>query len=445
MSSFEYRLPDVGEGLDAAEIITWHVSVGDAVVPDQVLADVETDKSVVEVPSPVEGAIAELTGAPGDLIDVGAVFAIITVADDAAYESAPASPPPPDEGDPYATMAAPEAETTATSSQDGGGDESSSAGAGDGGAPVTPRRVLASPATRRLALGLGVDLASVRGSGPVGRVTKDDVQRHVDDAGSSYAGSEPAVDDDPTSAATGPTPPESRETTVTPLRGLRRQIAKNMVASWTSVPHITDFREVDATALVAARRTVNAHLADSGRDEKITFLPFLVRAVSIALATSPKFNASLDMEGEEITYFGPRNIGLAVSTDAGLFVPVLKNSQATSLVGISQASEALADRARNRTITSEEMSDGTFTITNYGSYGGWLGTPIIRPPEAAIAGFGRIEDRVVAVDGAPAVKPILPLAVSADHRLIDGADMGVFLRTLTNLLEDPVRMMAEDF
>lgn len=276
-------------------------------------------------------------------------------------------------------------------------------------------------------------------------MTKDDVHRHIDDAGSSSAGSEPAVADDPPSAATRPAPPESRDTTVTPLRGLRRQIAKNMVASWTSVPHITDFREVDATALVAARRTVNAHLADSGRDEKITFLPFLVRAVSIALATSPKFNASLDMEGEEISYFGPRNIGLAVSTDAGLFVPVLKNSQAMSLVGISQASEALADRARNRTISSEEMSDGTFTITNYGSYGGWLGTPIIRPPESAIAGFGKIEDRVVAVNSAPAVKPILPLAVSADHRLIDGADMGVFLRTLTNLLEDPVRMMAEDF
>ncbi|WP_029090526.1 dihydrolipoamide acetyltransferase family protein [Brevibacterium album] len=494
MSTFSYHLPDVGEGLDEAEIISWKVSVGAEVVPDQVLAEVETDKSVVEVPSPIAGTVTALAGEPGDMVEVGAVFVEIALAE-AGDGTAPAAGNPPSAQEAPAQGAPPSREAPAglgaeTSSATAAGDAASTPvadrAAASAESPTHRGRVLASPATRRAALDLGVDLREVRGSGPGGRVTKDDVlaaaqvcpaaadaaqtgltaEGAAASAGaatptSAEAGAVPSAasaagaSEEGTSATAGgfrtdapvlpPAAGPRGEDETAPLRGLRRQIARNMTQSWQQVPHITDFREVDASGLVAARRAVNAHLAASGRGEKITYLPFLVRAVSIALAHSPKFNAALDMETERITYFGHRSIGLAVSTEAGLFVPVLKNSQALSLVGISQAAQALADRARARTITSEEMSGGTFTITNFGSYGGWLGTPIIRPPESAIAGFGRIADQVVAEDGAPVVRPILPVAVSADHRLIDGADMGAFLEQLTALLEDPVRMLAEEF
>ncbi|GAA2095579.1 MULTISPECIES: dihydrolipoamide acetyltransferase family protein [Brevibacterium] len=486
MNTFSYHLPDVGEGLDEAEIISWKVSVGTKVVPDQVLAEVETDKSVVEVPSPVAGTVTALAGEPGDMVEVGAVFVEIALAEAGDGDSPAAGAPlaPAADGHLAGQEAPPSQKAPAATST--GVSAASDPAAASAESAAGRRRVLASPATRRAALDLGVDLREVPGSGPGGRVTKDDVLAAAQvgsvaaaavEAGLPAEGAATSEDTAATtgtasgvlpsaaSAAAAPTKGASaaagrfradapvlpsaagprREDEIAPLRGLRRQIAKNMTESWQQVPHITDFREIDASGLVAARRAVNAHLAESGRGGKITYLPFLVRAVSIALAHNPTFNAALDMEKEQITYYGHRSIGLAVSTEAGLFVPVLKNSQALSLVGISQAAQSLAERARARTITSEEMSGGTFTITNFGSYGGWLGTPIIRPPEAAIAGFGRIADRVVAEDGAPVVRPILPLAVSADHRLIDGADMGVFLEQLTALLEDPVRMLAEEF
>lgn len=458
MSSFEYRLPDVGEGLDQAEIIEWKVEVGTSVVPDQVLAEVETDKSVVEVPCPVAGTITSLSGQPGDVIEVGAIFVEIALAGEAVEEAvADGSAPTPTtaEGVPptaagaetgvgAADPAVPKAAAfVSEDTQSSAADRAGTPVAADHGSAeeMAPKRVMASPATRKLALALGVDLQSVTGSGPAGRVTKDDVQLYAE-GGDSQAPSTAASDQfEPTGRTAG----ETRDDEVVPLRSLRRQIAKNMTQSWQTVPHITDFREIDATALVASRTAVNDHLRAAGREEKITYLPFLVRAVAIALAQNPKFNASVDMEKEQITYFGERNIGLAVSTDDGLFVPVLKGVEALSLVGIARDSQILADRARARKLTGEDMARGTFTITNFGSYGGWLGTPIIRPPEAAIAGFGKIAEKVVPVDGAPAVRQVLPIAVSADHRVIDGADMGQFLGLLTSLLENPVRMMAEDF
>lgn len=437
MNTFVYKLPDVGEGLDQAEIITWKIEVGSSVVPDQVLAEVETDKSVVEVPSPVAGEIIKLSGQPGELIAVGDPFVEIALAGEAGTASAEDADLPPTavSAETGAADVAPDVSQPAAEVETG---TPSRAGTGPSS---QPRRILASPATRKRALDLGVDLQSVEGTGPQGRVTKEDVER----AGTGGQDSGASTVETPAATAHATRAAAAREDEVVPLRGLRRQIAKNMTESWQQVPHITDFREVDATQLVAARKSVNEHLADSGLGEKITYLPFLVRAVTIALARSRKFNSSLDAQNEQITYFGQRNIGLAVSTDEGLFVPVVKDADTLSLVEIARKSRELSDKARSRTITSEEMSGGTFTITNFGSYGGWLGTPIIRPPEAAIAGFGMISDRVVPINGEPAIRPILPVAVSADHRVIDGTDMGEFLALLTVLLEEPVRMMAGEF
>lgn len=450
MSNFVYRLPDVGEGLDRAEIMSWKVSVGDTVVPDQVLAEVETDKSMVEVPSPVAGIVSKLAGNPGDFIDVGASFVEIALAEEASDD------------EPVSTESSADSVAPTESEVSGAADdETGSVSAGSSETPLLDaegphRRVLASPATRRFAAASGVDLRQVTGQGPAGRVTKSDVEAFISKTdqpsdnsvtcpGPAQDRPESTTSADIDTAASASTNAAISKDEPVPFRGLRRTIAKNMVESWQNIPHITDFREIDATGLVEARSTLNAQLHTAGRDEKVTFLPFLIRAVAVALRHRKEFNSSLDLENEQITYLGQRNIGLAVSTTAGLFVPVIHEADSKMLLPLARESQSLAQKARDRTITSAEMSRGTFTITNFGSYGGWLGTPIIRPPEVAIAGFGKIADKVVAVDGKPEVRKVLPIAVSADHRVIDGADMGAFLQLLTQLLENPSLLMAGDF
>lgn len=412
MSALEFKLPDVGEGLSEAEIVEWHVEPGARVRRDQVMVDVETDKSVVELPAPCDGVVVRLGAEVGEILPVGQVLFVLET--DAAEAEAPTAPASPVSATAPAVSAGPEA--------------------------PPPRRALASPATRRLALELGVELAGVRGSGPAGRVTDDDV--------SAAAAATFAPESVP--AATAPEPIQrdgradraasSAASDVVPLRGLRRQIAKTMTTAWQDTPHITDFREVDATALVAARQRLRAHLDLDGRP--FTFLPLFIKAVVAALQAHPKFNASVDMAAETITYHGRHNIGLATATDDGLIVPVLKDADMRSLADTAREVDVLAKGARTRSLPVSQLNEGTFTVTNFGTFGGWIATPIIRPPESAIAGFGRIRDRVVAVDGLPVVRPVLPLSVSADHRLIDGDDMGGFLNTISALLTDPVLLLA---
>lgn len=420
MSELEFRLPDVGEGLGEGEIVEWHVEPGSTVTRDQVLVDVETDKSIVELPSPVNGTVVRLGAAVGDVLEVGAVLVVLETEErtPVSGHGAPAAP--------AAAVAPPAAAPAAPAAP-----AQPAAGAGASG------RVLASPATRKLALELGIDLSAVAGSGDGGRVTKDDVLAHS----SAPAAAEPTSPAPSTASGARPARaavPALKDELV-PLRGLRRSIAKSMTKSWTEVPHITEFREVDATALVAARTLLRPRMERDG--VAFTYLPLLVKAVVATLREHPKFNASVDMTAETIQYHGRRNIGLATTTDAGLIVPVLKDADTLSLSETAREIEVLANAARDRSVSTDQTSQGTFTITNFGTFGGWIATPIIRPPEAAIAGFGRIRDAVVAVDGQPVVRPTLPLSVSADHRLIDGNDMGGFLTMLIDYLTDPVLML----
>jgi len=422
VSQLEFRLPDVGEGLSEGEIVEWHVEPGTRVTRDQVLVDVETDKSIVQLPSPVDGAVVQLGAAVGDVLNVGDVLVVLET-----EERVPTSPAEHGQGRTAAPTAVPDRAVVIPPDPP--------AVVGGGGSPG--RRALASPATRKLALELGVDLAAVTGSGPGGRVSSDDVTAFAAAPSTDHVAASPMA-----GAAAGP---ESRPSVrgmgekVVPLRGLRRQIAKTMTKSWREVPHITEFQEFDATGLVAARTRLRPHLERDG--VPFTFLPLFVKAIVATLAEHPKFNASVDMDAEAIIYHGRRNIGLATATEAGLIVPVLKDADTLSLSEIAGQVDSLAGAARSRTITNAQMSEGTFTITNFGTFGGWIATPIIRPPEAAIAGFGRIRDAVVAVDGAPVVRPTLPVSVSADHRLIDGDDMSGFLNTLGSYLVDPILML----
>ena len=417
MAEFDFLMPDVGEGLSEAEIVEWIVAVGDLVAEDQPVVVVQTDKAVVDIPAPAAGRLVAQAAAVGEIVLIGSTLFRI----DAAGAV-------PDLG--------------------GHGPASSAASSpAQGSVPAFTELVpvlkpKASPATRKRALDLGVVLAAVAGSGPGGRITTADVETAAADTRTS----QPAVATGATSTtgrrsspAAAPPRPVGADR-VEPLRGTRRQIARSMTESWTTIPHVTEMREVDATELIRAHRSLRDHLA--GRDVKLTLLPLFVAASAAALREHSNFNASLDYDNELITYRARCNIGIAMSTDEGLVVPVIHDADLLSIEEIAQRIDALTTAARARALTLDQLSGGTFTISNYGSYGTWMGTPIIRPPEAAIVGFGRARDTVVAHEGQPIVRPTLPLAVSADHRLNDGHHLGAFVSTIERYLTNPVLLLA---
>ena len=409
MSDYRFNLPDIGEGLGEGEIVRWLVAPGSPVAADQIMVEVETDKAVVEIPAPVGGTLKAVGGAAGR----GGGRRRAAGGDRyrrrrqrcaaGPATAAPARPEP-------VPAKAPEP------------------------APAAPRpgRVLAAPAVRKRAVELGVDLAAIVGSGPQGRVTREDLERAA--AGEAAA---------PAPAAARPArdrvPPPQRVDEVVPLRGLRKTIAESMTAS-LKVPHITDWYRADAGELMAARAALKEEFAAQG--VKLTFLPFFVKACVLALERVPSMNAVLDMEKGEITYRKRFNIGVATATDAGLIVPVLHDADLKSIFELAVEIAELAELTRSRKVPRERLVEGTFTITNFGSYGARMGTPILRPPEAGIAGFGAIRDEVVPVDGAPAVRPILPVCASTDHRLNDGAELWAFVRTVSELLERPTRLLG---
>ena len=367
----EFKLPDIGEGLSEAEIVEWLVAPGDAVKADQPAVVVTTDKATVELPAPVAGTIRECRGAPGDIIPTGSLLMRIET-------DAPSASPPP--------------------------------------AAAPAKSVPVAPSTRKLASELGVDLNSVNGTGPGGRILAEDIH--------AAAGGDASADEE-----------------VVPLRGLRRQIARALTHAWRTVPHIAEFRELEVSELVRVQGELRTRLAGDGAH--LTFLPFFVRAVALALERHPNFNASLDLERERIVSRHRCHIGIATATEEGLIVPVLRDADKFGLRELVAELAALIDRARAHRLSPEETAPGSVTITNFGSYGTWLGTPIIRAPEAAIVGFGRIRDAVIALDGQPAVRPVLPIAVAADHRLNDGAHLAAFSATIAELCSAPAQLFDE--
>ena len=427
MSKYEFTFPDVGEGLDKGVVLAWRAAQGERVKADQIIAEVETDKAIVEIPSPVSGIVVRLGVAAGQSISVGEVLAVFDTSGNASNSGAPAPSPSPQAGTFPSETAEP----------------SPSPPAPAGHSPV--ERVRASPATRKLARSLGVDLTAVNGTGGRGQVTREDVERTSTSGRTAQAHPPPAP-----AAAIHPTRPDAtgsppdwdktREDTTEALSGLRRQIAINMEEAWRTVPHIFTLEEVEATELVQAREALNQELASD--ELRLSYLPFFVKACVAALQTHPRFNASLDMKGEQIIYHHRYNIGIATATPAGLIVTVIHDADTKSLPQIAREIDTLARLARERRVTVDQIRGSTFTISNYGSYGAWMGTPIVRPPEVAIAGFGRIHDAVIPVNGEPAVRTMLPLVVSTDHRLNDGEHLGGFLNTLTRYLVQPVRLLG---
>jgi pyruvate dehydrogenase E2 component (dihydrolipoamide acetyltransferase) len=397
----EFRLPDVGEGIATAEILTWHVAQGDHVREHQDLVEIQTDKAVAVIPCPATGVVVRLCGEEGETIDVGAVLAVFEV--DGAKASGNATP----------------------------GDATSGDGAA---APKRASLPLAAPTTRRLARELGVALEDVAGSGPHGRILREDVER-------AAAAPPPAA---PRAAA--PRTPTAGPGEVVPLRGVRRTIAHTLTRAWLEVPRIIDYREVDATALVRARASLRKRALDRGEEalaKALTPTPLIVRAAVLAARDNPYVNASIDLEREQITLHGHYNIGIATAGPDGLTVPVVRDADRRSLAEIALEIAALASAARERRLTPAQLAGPTLTVNNFGSLGTWMGTPIIRPPEVVNLGVGAIGDRVVAVDGAPVVRPTLVLSVAGDHRVLDGDTLSAFVDQVAGLLEDPV-LLFED-
>ena len=393
----DYKLADVGEGIAEAEVIEWLVAVGDNVQEDQPVVIVETDKSQIEIPAPVTGIVKSLGAKVGDVLAVGSNLMQIEATGDISKDIA-------------AHASAPAVEVKQTSVSEATP------------ARATNVRPLASPSTRKLADSLGVDLDAIVGSGPNGRITSDDVTN----AKSGVNTAAPTHENSPTIAQAG--------ITLIQLRGLRRQIAISMSEA-LRIPHITEFKEIDATALIALRSELAPQFEKEGIKFSVT--PLLMRACVIALQNHPTFNARFDSEMGEIRQYDDINLGFATATEDGLIVPVIRKANDFTVAKLAKETEQLAELAKTRKATSDQLGGGTFTVTNFGSFGTWLGTPIIRPPEVAIAGFGRIAEKVIPVDGVPAVRMVLPIVVAADHRINDGAHLGAFVSDIAKLLLNP--------
>ena len=411
MSAREFMFPDVGEGLSEGEIVRWHAAPGERVHIHEGLVDVQTDKAIVEIPAPLSGTLVRHGGAPGDVIAVGALLAVIE-GDEASRDVEAPAP----------------AGRTEAASGSGVADPVASSSSGPGSGAVAHRRVRASPAVRKLARERGVDLATITGSGGRGQITREDVEAALAE-----------TDARPQSAPAAASPAPRGEDRIEPLRGLRHRIAQTMGEAWRNVPHIFSMEEIDARDLVRARESANAVHAESG--PRIGYLPFFVQACAAALRAHPRFNASLDMDARQIVYRHRCNIGIATATPEGLIVTVVHDADGKSLRELAQEIRDLSALARDRKVSTAQLAGGTFTISNYGSYGGATGAPIIRPPEVAIAGFGRVREAVVPVEGRAVVRPVLPLCVSTDHRLNDGEHLHAFMESIARHLREPARLL----
>ncbi|WP_435360224.1 2-oxo acid dehydrogenase subunit E2 [Haloarchaeobius sp. DFWS5] len=515
----EFKLPDVGEGVAEGELVSWLVEEGDTVTEDQPVAEVETDKALVEVPSPYNGTVKELRAEAGEIVPVGDVIIVFNVEGEDDLDAVGADEPAADEGE--AADAA--SESDASASADAGEEVETPSG-----------RVFAPPSARRLARELGVNIGAVSGSGPSGRITEQDVRAHAESGGEpasepataeadtgTEAPSEPASADAGSSGGAGGqqaqtiqrqaepgrektlaapatrqlakeegidinavpaseqrdgeafvTPEAVREyaeaaqqaqsadaqamaggqvvegerETREPYRGVRKTIGDAMANSMYTAPHVTHHDEVDVTKLVETRKELKPVAAED--DIKLSYMPFVMKACVAALKEYPQVNVSLDEENGEVVKKHYYNVGVATATDAGLMVPVVKEADRKGLLQLSSEMNELVSKARERSISVDEMRGGTFTITNIGGIGGEYATPIINHPEAAILALGAIKKKPRVVtdehgEDSIEIRHVLTLSLSFDHRIIDGADGAMFTNEVKKYLENPTLLLLE--
>ncbi len=432
-----FILPDLGEGVHEAEMISWKVSVGDEVKEHQTLAEMETDKALVEVPSPRNGVIKQLHGSEGEILKVG--NPLVT------YEGgAESAAPAPAESEPVAAAPS-QAEAPAASAEREDAGTVVGAVSDEPLMPMSEGKALATPAVRRLARDMGVDIDVVRGTGLGGRVTAKDVKAAKQGSGTGSGALTPTLsprereaEAAPARAAAPSAPaapvhipaPQAGSTQVIPFRGVRRTIANRLRQSINAAVHFTVMDQADVSALdVVRKRTAAA----SG--EKLSYLPFVISAVARALRDFPALNSIVDDENEQIIRHGAIHIGMAADTEHGLTVPVLSDADTMGVLQIGRAIVQLANSARDRTIPREQLMGSTFTVSNVGSHAGMFATPVINYPEVAILGVGRARDAVVARNGGIHIAKVLPLSLACDHRVVDGAEGALFLARVIELLQ----------
>lgn len=430
----EFKLPDVAEGLHEAEILRWMVQPGDQVKLDQPMVEIQTDKSVAEIGAPVSGKVIEIRVQPGAIAHVGEIIILLEPQGGAAQVSKTASASAASQVLRGSVEQAKTARTTP----------------GSNGAPAVKRRAQAAPAARKMAFELGIDIDQVAGTGPGGRVTMEDVRTFAARGAAPAAASAPANGSTP--AAPAPATPvapsvvpaapggEQRE----PLVGLRRRIAERMELAWRTIPHATAFGEADGAALMALREELKPQAEK--QSIHLTYLPLLVKIVVQVLKEFPIFNASLDSERREIVYKRFYHIGLATDTPDGLLISVVRDADRFTLLDLAREINRLVEAGRSRKLTLQESSGSTFTLNNVGSFGGsGSGVPIINPPEAAILAVGALRERPVARQGTIIARPTLPLTLSFDHRLIDGAGSSAFLARFQELVEHPSLLLLNSY
>jgi 2-oxoisovalerate dehydrogenase E2 component (dihydrolipoyl transacylase) len=430
MNVHVFKLPDLGEGTVSAEVVAWLVKPGDVLKEDQPLVEMSTDKAVVEIPAPVGGRVLTISGKPGDVIAVGAELATFDTADTGAASSAAAAKAPGATVPAAAASAAPAAAAAAAKVQ------SAASGTGD------PSQVRASPATRRRAQEAGLDLASVPGTGTSGRITPDDLKSALAARGDGARA--PAAAAAPAAAPAGARMAAASAADVQeiPVIGIRRVIAQRMSESARSIPHFSYVEEVDISALHAMREHLNA-TAPKGA-APLSYLPFIVAALVRALQRYPQCNAHYDAAREMVLRHRAVHVGIATQTSEGLKVPVVRNADQLKLRALAAEISRVTTAARDRSARREELSGSTITVTSLGKLGGIASTPIINMPEVAIIGVNRAVERPMVVAGAIAVRRMMNLSSSFDHRFVDGADAAGLIQALRDLLEHPATIfMAE--
>ncbi|MGH8249352.1 MAG: dihydrolipoamide acetyltransferase family protein [Steroidobacteraceae bacterium] len=410
MSRYVFKMPDLGEGTVSAEVVEWKVKVGDTVKEDQIIAEVMTDKAAVEIPAPVSGRVVSITGQPGDMVAVGAELIAFDTSGDAPATDNPAKAPqaaPPKQAAP--AIAAPAA---ATEPREFG----------------TTRRVMASPATRRKAQVAGIDLATINGSGPGGRISAGDLEAVI--AGKASGVAKPAV----RKAQSG--------TEEIRIIGVRRVIAERMSAAKRNIPHFAYVEEVDVTELESLRQYLNSRQPKG--TPSLTYLPFLVAALVRILEDFPQCNALHDAERNLIVRHRAAHVGIATQTPDGLKVPVVRNAEARGLQDLAAEIRRVSEMARSNKAKRDELIGSTITVTSLGRLGGIASTPVINAPEVAIVGVNKAVERPVVADGAIAIRRIMNLSSSFDHRFVDGFDAAAMIQALKERLEHPATIFIQE-
>ena len=418
--AFEFKLPDLGEGITEGEVVKWRVKPGDSVEEHQVVLEIETDKAIVEVPSPKKGVVAALNKAEGDTVKVGETLLTIETQGGAEAQGAAAQAP---KEAPKEPARAKSVSVVGTLPEEEG--------------------VLASPKARAVAKKLGVDLSMVTGTGHGGTITEADVIEAGGGAAKKEAPKEAPSKEAPSKEAPKERPLQDKygDLERVPIKGVRKSITKNLLAAQKNAAFVTGMDDADVTELWTLRERERKAAKDKGIH--LTFLPFFMKAVQHALASHPMLNASVDEQAEEIVVKKYINIGVAVDTPDGLMVSVVKNVNKKTILELAAELQELGKKAVDRKITLDELKGSTFTISNYGSYGGTYATPIINYPDVAILGTGKIMEKPWVKDGQIVVRKILPLSLTFDHRVIDGSQAALFLTRIIRYLEDPALIFIE--